>query len=354
MQTLYIDLSNKTPIPTINAKQGDVGRKFRVVVSDAGVPFVFGNHHQLSVWYEGASGSGNYSSIGEAPAIVFDGNTAEIELIVQMLKAEGDGEITLVLNESSGNQIGMWNIRYVVEGVVGVGSEAAQEYYTALSELAGITAENAMKAEEAANKIKVESFNGRSGNVIPESGDYTAEMVGAKPSDWMPTPEEIGAHPDTWMPTAEDVGARPNTWTPTPAEVGSAPAVESEEHPGCYYRIVDGEIEWINPPMTDSVEYKTAEQYGNKAIYTKRITFTNTTNITSSTTAINVPHGISNLNFMLTADVTTSGYVLPYVTEATSIAITAWNSTNLVLYNGKSTWDSGRKWYIWMKYLKNE
>lgn len=166
--------------------------------------------------------------------------------------------------------------------------------------------------------------------------------------------EDVGAHPNTWMPTAEEVGARPDTWMPTPAEVGSAPAVESSDHPGCYYRIVDGEIEWINPPMTDNVEYKTAEQWGNKAVYTKRITFTNTTNITSSTTTINVPHGISNLNFMLTADVTTSGYVLPYVTEATSIAITAWSSTNLILYNGKSTWDSGRKWYIWMKYLKNE
>lgn len=167
-------------------------------------------------------------------------------------------------------------------------------------------------------------------------------------------PSDVGAHPNTWMPTAEEVGARPDTWVPTPAEVGSAPAVESEEHPGCYFRIVDGEIEWINPPMTDNVEYKTAEQWGAKAVYTKRITFTNTTNITSSTTAINVPHGISNLNFMLTVDVTTSGYMLPYVTGTTSIAITAWNSTDLILYNGKSTWDSGRKWYIRMKYLKNE
>lgn len=41
----------------------------------------------------------------------------------------------------------------------------------------------------------VTSFNGRGGNVVPESGDYTAEMVGARPDDWMPTAEMVGAQP---------------------------------------------------------------------------------------------------------------------------------------------------------------
>lgn len=49
----------------------------------------------------------------------------------------------------------------------------------------------------------VASFNGRVGKIEPEAGDYTAEMVGARP--------------DTWMPSAEDVGARPDTWTPEAA-----------------------------------------------------------------------------------------------------------------------------------------
>lgn len=53
----------------------------------------------------------------------------------------------------------------------------------------------------------VSSFNGRSGAVQPTSGDYTAAMVGARPSDWMPTAAEVGARPDTWTPTAADVGA---------------------------------------------------------------------------------------------------------------------------------------------------
>lgn len=39
----------------------------------------------------------------------------------------------------------------------------------------------------------VESFNGRSGAVEPASGDYTAEMVGARPDTWTPTAEDVGA-----------------------------------------------------------------------------------------------------------------------------------------------------------------
>lgn len=56
----------------------------------------------------------------------------------------------------------------------------------------------------------VTSFNGRSGAVTPASGDYTATMVGAKASDWMPTAADVGARPNTWTPTAADVGAIPS------------------------------------------------------------------------------------------------------------------------------------------------
>lgn len=41
----------------------------------------------------------------------------------------------------------------------------------------------------------VVSFNGRKGEVSPQNGDYTADMVGARPSTWTPTPAEVGASP---------------------------------------------------------------------------------------------------------------------------------------------------------------
>lgn len=54
-------------------------------------------------------------------------------------------------------------------------------------------------AWEDAPDTGVTSFNSRTGAVTPQEGDYTADMVGARP--------------DTWMPSASDVGAVPTSRT---------------------------------------------------------------------------------------------------------------------------------------------
>lgn len=41
----------------------------------------------------------------------------------------------------------------------------------------------------------VTSFKDRSGAVQPLAGDYTAEMVGARPDTWFPTAAQVGALP---------------------------------------------------------------------------------------------------------------------------------------------------------------
>lgn len=66
-----------------------------------------------------------------------------------------------------------------------------------------------------------------------------------------------------------DTGFRPITWTPTAKDVSAVPAVESEEHPGCYYRIVDNETEWLNPPCILGVDYRTTARNNGNPVYTK-------------------------------------------------------------------------------------
>lgn len=114
----------------------------------------------------------------------------------------------------------------------------------------------------------VTTFNGRTGAVTPQSGDYSAEMVGARADNWMPTADEVGAVPvgrtvngkplnaDITLGagdvgavpttttvngkslsgnislTADDVGARPNTWTPTADDVGAIPASQKGANNG--------------------------------------------------------------------------------------------------------------------------
>ena len=87
---------------------------------------------------------------------------------------------------------------------------------------------------QAAPNTGVTSFNGRTGAVAPQSGDYTAEMVGARPSTWTPSAADVGAVPTTRTVNghalsanvtldADDVGARASTWTPTASDVGAVP-----------------------------------------------------------------------------------------------------------------------------------
>jgi len=48
---------------------------------------------------------------------------------------------------------------------------------------------------QSATDAGVTAFHGRTGAVQPMSGDYTAEMVGARPDTWTPTAVQIGAVP---------------------------------------------------------------------------------------------------------------------------------------------------------------
>lgn len=45
----------------------------------------------------------------------------------------------------------------------------------------------------------------------------------------------------------------------------------THEKDGCYYRIYDGDIEYINPPMLPGIEYRTTERYDGLPVYTKLI-----------------------------------------------------------------------------------
>ena len=77
---------------------------------------------------------------------------------------------------------------------------AASASATAASNSASQASTNAANAAKSAAEAKqaavdangVLTFNGRSGAVKPQSGDYTADMVGARSNTWMPTIADVG------------------------------------------------------------------------------------------------------------------------------------------------------------------
>lgn len=58
----------------------------------------------------------------------------------------------------------------------------------------------------------VTSFNGRSGEIMPQAGDYTADMVGARPNTWMPTAPEVGALPVQYAPKKFTLSLEASGW----------------------------------------------------------------------------------------------------------------------------------------------
>lgn len=150
MQTIYLDISNKGVIPCIQAKQSEVGRKFLAVITDNGVPYNIQNNSLLSVWYEGDTDAGNYSSIEEKSAFVIDGNKVTVELVAQMLLKPGKGELCLSISHGDGGETNTWNIPYEVEHKPGSGSAVPSEYYTALTDAAARAAEQVGLAKDQA------------------------------------------------------------------------------------------------------------------------------------------------------------------------------------------------------------
>ena len=213
MQTINLDISccADTPQPMLQTKQGDVGRKFKAVITDNGQTYSIPAGTGVSLWYSGTSGEGHYTHIGSKSAASVSGNTVTVELIAQMLAAPGGGTLCLVLSSKNGEQLGLWNIHYWVEAIPGADSEAAKAYYTAFSE-----------AMEAAQNL------------------------------------------------------------PLP--------IESTEIPGAFYRMVDGEKEWLNPPLSPGRgEFRTTQRYGTLPLYVQMIDFGALPNKTYSMLNVGIP-----------------------------------------------------------------
>ena len=177
MQTIYLDISSKAVYPCIEAKQGEVGRKFLAVITESGLPYQIPKGAVLSVWYSGDNGNGNYSSIGKKSAFSVDGNNICVELVFQMLKNPGNGELCLTVTHGDGREISSWNIEYCVEKKPGAGSDIPTEYYSALTEAGAVAA----KAIADAQGIVIDAKNAvqTAQNAVEQSEEATKRATNA-------------------------------------------------------------------------------------------------------------------------------------------------------------------------------
>ena len=68
----------------------------------------------------------------------------------------------------------------------------------------------------------VTSFKGRTGAITPQTGDYTADMVGARANTWTPGAADVGAVPTSRTVNGKALSAN---ITLNASDVGAAPAI---------------------------------------------------------------------------------------------------------------------------------
>ena len=208
------------------------------------------------------------------------------------------------------------------------------EYYT--SAYSGEEIDAAIKKVNDGIVGGVSSFNGRTGAVLPQAGDYNATQI---PVSGDPEAENVAAALANKAPggfglgeqskeltSDDDLNAiQPNGWYRWGS---SAPQNAPNMSPGngdsgyIFARVANydsqnvlqeywslnqgaqnkahricrngvwGPLEWINPPMQLGVEYRTIERYQQVPIYTKAVNFGTAPNATSKT----VEHGITGFN----------------------------------------------------------
>ena len=278
MQTINLDISAKTIIPLLHAKQADVGRKFKVILSDGGAAYPLPAGAAVSVWYSGASGEGNYTDVGANSAVSVSENEIVVEMIAQMLANYGAGTVCIVIHTAGGDQLGTWNIPYMVESLPGMGSAAAQAYFTAFSKA-------------------VESLPYPDASLSTPGKAADAAATGVALAGKAPAGYGLGGacrSIDNWD-NATECGFW-SSWEGLP-EIAN---ITGYTHQGIVYqyngivyqdirrvggsetyrltrkRMSDGtwsEWEFDNPPMVPGVEYRTTERWNGKPVYTKLINF---------------------------------------------------------------------------------
>ena len=285
MQIFQIDLSTKHMVQTVYAKQGDVGRKFQVVLTDGTVAYPIPAGVQFSVWYSGPGGEGNYSAIGDKSAFEVRENTVTVELIAQMLMHEGTGVLCVVMNAADGTQLGLWNMVYAVEPVPGTDSQGAQQFYTALSEVAA----QAIRAAETFQTDPALKIPGRAAD---------AEATGVALAGKAPAGFGLGTHATAvsdfneatvtgWYSGTTGTANKPfgyslvhviNRNGTEVLQIGyDMASTTSGSYAAWTSRIrrrsnnAWSEWEYVNPPMYLGVGYRTVERWQGKAVYTKQI-----------------------------------------------------------------------------------
>lgn len=152
MQTFSVDISTSHIPQALYVKQGDsLSRYFVLTIADNGSPWEPPENAVYTIRFSTSAGTGWYDTIqlvggSTRPAVSAAGNVLTCEVAEQATL--GNGKLCVMVNDSTGYQLGVWNLNIIAEVVPGSNSPEAENYYGVL---AGQIAQ-ALAAEQGATE----------------------------------------------------------------------------------------------------------------------------------------------------------------------------------------------------------
>lgn len=137
-------------------------------------------------------------------------------------------------------------------------------------------------------------------------------------------------------------------------------ALHLDDGNGCFYREVDGEVEWINPPMVVGTEYRTTERFAGKPVYTTVTWFKPSGGESSGTYSLTVRPSNGTVDLVLRCSgFTNTGVAIPYNVhqpESTSYRQVQVNKTSGAIGCtcswGTTAYSADETWYIQLWFTK--
>lgn len=336
-QTIHMDLTHMDALPQIHAVQGDTcSRCIAVKLTTGGKAWNPPMDATAAVRYRKSDGTGgHYATLPDGTAAcVIRENCVSVMLAPQMLTVPGKvmAQVELVCREMI---LATFSMEILVEKDPAVGLIQSQNYVNWAQRVEDRLATALRDAKESGAFDGKDGANGKDGIDGKDGKDGSA---GATPKLTIGT---VTTLPFGSMAQATLTGSAAEPILNLALPRGYDIAEESAEHPGCYFRMVGEEAEWLNSPMVLGVEYRTAERWEESPVYTMLV------NLGAASNGKTVAHGITASHFIRAAGKLSNIPMPVYFSENYSASISVAQDVIHIFETGyDSVLATAQVWYI--------
>ena len=342
-QTIFMDLTRMNELPQIHAVQGDTcSRCVAVKLAMDGRTWNPPKDTTAAVRYAKPDGTGgHYATLpdGNAACSIRE-NCISVMLAPQMLAVPGKvlAQVELICRDSI---LATFSMEILVEKDPAVGLIQSKDYVNWAQRVEDRLETALRDAKESGafdGQAGKDGIDGKDGKDGENGKDGATGPTGATPNLTIGT---VTTLPFGSMAQATLTGTAENPVLNLALPRGYDIAQESTAYPGCYYRMVGEEQEWLNPPVVMGVEYRTAERWNDAAVYTMLV------NLGEASNGKTVAHGITATHFIRAAGKLSNIPLPVYFSENFSASISVAQDVIHIHETGYDTvLTTAQVWYV--------